>query len=162
MTKTRKIKLRPLWDQNVPLRLSHFSQTNPVIHFLLRCAISNTPCQPFFTLGQWKHIRSAPSCPLPARLIKACSWGAFHQTLCNPSVDNSKILCDPRPWHRSELLPDVSIKPRRGKTFPKRGYTPVTTCGKIKHVIQWDTSLEQGNIYPSSQERSWKKTSFVG
>ena len=140
-----------------------FSQTNPVIHFLLRCAISNTPCQPFFTLGQWKHTRSAPSCPLPARLIKACSWGAFHQTLCSPSADNSKILCDPRPWHRSELLPDVSIKPHRGKTFPKCGYTPVTTCGRKKSMWYNGTPAWNREIFIRAPRRiGGKKTSFVG
>lgn len=112
------------------MKLKCPSQTNSDLQFCLGFASSNTPCQPFFTWASQNIYGQCLSCPLPACLIKACCRGAFHQTLCNPSVDNSKILCNPRPWHRSELLPDISIKPRRGKMFPKRGYTPVTTCGK--------------------------------
>lgn len=87
------------------------------------------------------------SCPLPARLIKGCSWGAFQQTLCNPSADNSKILCNPIPWHRSELLPDISIKPRCGKMFPRRCYTPVTACGGKEACDTVGHQLGTGKYY---------------
>ena len=125
-----------VWNQKCPFLPDKFSFTfSPLLGSF------------FVPLYPVKTYTVSLSCPFPARLIKGCSWGAFQQTLCNPSADNSKILCNPIPWHRSELLPDISIKPRCGKMFPQRCYTPVTTCGGKEACDTVGHQLGTGKYY---------------
>lgn len=139
------------------LRLSHVSQTNSVLHVLLCCASSYTPCQPF-SLGPVKTYTVSAA---PVLSQHAWSKPVAEELFTRPFATHQRII------PKSCAIPDRGSFPSffriyrsnliEEKHFQSRehGYTPVTTCRtkkkkpykikKTKNVLQWDTSLEQRN-----------------
>lgn len=146
MVKTTKA----VWNWNVQILFYSFSFALPV--FTLHASL-------FFTWASQNIYSQCHSCSLPARLIKARCWGVFHQTLCNPSVDNSKILWNPTPWHRFKCLPDISIKPHRGKPFPVLIY--LHNCNDLQRLWHRDTSFLGNSKYFSCFSGEGRKRKWI-
>lgn len=112
----------------------------------------------FFHLGESKRMRSALFLSSPRKPDQSLLLWSFSP---NPSAGSSKILCNPRSWHRSTLPPEISIKPCWGKMFPKRGYTPVATCRGKKACETVGHQLGTGKHYIFTLEEM-EKTCYVG
>ena len=133
--------------------------TNSVLHFLLYL-----PSLSFLTWESPKIFNQCRPCPLPARLIKACGWGVFHQAPLQPIS---------RSFQNPMQIPDLSIalhffriywsNREEGKRFQscEGNYTPVKTCVKKKDC---DTvgHGETLNIYSCTTERRWGKNVLCG
>lgn len=159
--KKEKKKNQTVWNQKVPLSL-----TNSVLHLLLLCAHSNTFAS-LFSLGPVK-IYSVSVAPV----LSLHDWSkpVAEERFTRPFATHQRII------PKSCAIPDRGIAPSffriyRSNLIEEKHFQSCErsyTCDHLRKRKACDNSGTQAwnretlNIYPSSPEKRWKKSCFVG